>query len=329
MKNLREIGLILIVNCLIAVFCGNAQNSITDYQYWFDNDYASSLVEAVSPTELLQLNTDVSIETVPGGLHTFTIRFKDNNGVWSVPVSRYFYHFHIKNNLINSYQYWFDHDYTTNTIVQVTPSQNVQVNDLLSIEAMDEGLHLITLQFKDNYGKWSVPISQFFYKSKASGVTDNKIIAYRYWIDEDIENAKYIEISNPSQLLNLNEDLNLSDLPGGDYTIHFQFKDASGKWSLVTSDSFTLIVTSIVESSFDKTILVYPNPSIDFVHLDLKSTFNVIQIQLYDNSGRKITQQVHKKEQTLKIALNNYSSGIYYLKVLADDKRATFKVIKN
>ena len=141
MKNLFCIGLILITNCLIAVFCGNAQNSIINYQYWFDNNYASNTLEAVSPNELLQMNTSVSIETINNGLHTFTIRFKDSNGAWSVPSSQYFYHFNVRNNQINSYQYWFDNDYNTNTVVSVTPSPKVETLSLNFIFTFAQSLY--------------------------------------------------------------------------------------------------------------------------------------------------------------------------------------------
>ena len=398
MKRLLKIGLVFIVNYLFLGFSSNAQNNISSYQYWFDSDYNSQIYTTVSPTENLQLNTAIpletisdglhifnirfrddnelwsitssqffyynnlidstinayqywfdndystqttatvsptgellldtaiSIESIPDGLHIFSIRFKDDQGRWSIPQNHYFYYNHLIDSTINAYQYWFDNDINTNTLVAVTPTQQMQLTGSIPIEDIEEGLHLFSIRFKDDKGKWSIPVNQYFYKTNQ--VTDNKIIGYRYWINDDIDNETYVSISSPTQLLNLSEDIDFSSLAIGDYTIHFQFKDTSDNWSLVTSDDFSLISLSIIENTFGKSISAYPNPTKSIVNLDLGVSYNLIEVSVFDNIGKMIQQYSYKNEQSFKININNNSAGIYFIMITADDKNATLKLIK-
>jgi len=301
-------------------------NNINSYQYWFDNDYSKETTEVVSPNGKLILNTSISLETITDGLHLFTIQFKDDKGTWSIPQNQYFYYNELTDSNIIAYQYWFDNDIDTNTLVTTTPTQLMQLTEMVPIENIEEGLHIFGIRFKDDKGNWSVPVNQYFYKT--NHVVDNNITAYRYWINDDINNAVYVTVDNPKQLLNLSEDIDFPGLALGDYTIHFQFKDASDNWSIVTSDDFSLTSLSIVENTFEKLITAYPNPTKSDINFDLGSSYNMIQVKIFDNSGRFIQQQTFGNVQKFNLNINNNTDGIYFVMLIAGEKKATFKFIK-
>ena len=326
MKRLLKIGLLLIVNYLFIGFSSNAQNNISRYQYWFDSDYNSHIYTTVAPTENLQLNTAIALENIADGLHIFNIRFRDDNERWSVTSSQFFYYNSLTANNINSYEYWFDNDINTNTLVVVAPTQQMQLIESIPIEDIEEGLHIFSIRFKDTKDKWSIPVNQYFYKTNQ--VTDNNITAYRYWINDDIDNATYVSISSPTQLLNLNEDIDFPDLALGDYTIHFQFKDTSDNWSVVTSDEFSLTSLSVIENEFKKLITAYPNPTKSDVNFDMGESYRLIEVKIFDNTGRFIQQETFSNLQKFRLNINNDSDGIYYIMLIADDKKATLKFIK-
>jgi len=327
MKRLFKIGLIVVVSCLLTGFYSIAQNKIISYQYWFDNDYNLKTSSTVSSTEQLKFTTEISLAQISNGLHTFTIRFKDDMGLWSIPSSQFFYYIDLTNKKITSYQYWFDNDFSTNKLVSVTLSEQIQLTEQLSLEGINDGLHTINIRFKDSKGEWSSPVNQYFYKS--GNIAGNKIIGYRYWLDEDIEHSKYVSLDNPSQLLSLNEDLDFSGLSSGEYTIHFQFKDTSDNWSIATSDIFTLISTNFNENIFAGTLLAYPNPTTGVIYFDLGTIYSSVEIKIFDNFGRMIQQLSYRNEKSLKINLSNSSIGNYYISIKADGKIATFQFIKN
>lgn len=301
-------------------------NTINSYQYWFDNDYSKQTTEAISPNEQLLLNTSISLETISDGLHIFSIRFKDDKGRWSIPQNQYFYYNNLTDSNIVAYQYWFDNDIDTNSLVNTTPIQQMQLTEMIPIENIEEGLHLFSIRFKDDKGGWSVPVNQYFYKS--NHVVDNKITGYRYWINDDFDNAINVSIDSPTQLLNLSEAIDFPGLAIGDYTIHFQFKDSSNNWSVVTSDDFSLTSLSIIENTFEKLITAYPNPTKSEVNFDLGVSFGLIEVKIFDNTGRLIQQESFGNLQKFNININNNSDGIYYLMIIADDKKATLKFIK-
>ena len=320
-------GLLLLLVCLLYAFSGYAQNNIEGYQYWFDNDYANQVQATVSPVKQLTLNEAISLETIDDGLHIFTIRFKDSNGFWSIPVSQFFFSTNLTDNKIVNYQYWFDNDFISSQLISVTPEKQIHFTSQLSLESISTGMHLFTIRFKDSKNKWSVPVSQFIYKS--SSIVDNRVTGYRYWINDSIEKATYVAVNNPSELLILNEEINFPGLSNGEYTIHFQFKDASGQWSLVTSDNFTLSDLTAIDNTFKNEIKAYPNPSNGIVHINMGSSFKSVGIEVYNYLGEKINHYFYENEQSLKIDLNNHPTGIYYIKISANNNHATFQLVKN
>lgn len=301
-------------------------NNINSYQYWFDNDYSTQTTEEVSPIGQLLLDTSISLENISDGLHLFSIRFKDDKGAWSIPQNQYFYYNNLTDSNIVAYQYWFDNDIETNAFVAATPIQQMQLTEMIPIENIEEGLHLFGIRFKDDKGRWSVPVNQYFYKT--NHIVDNKITAYRYWINDDIDNAIYVSINSPTQLLNLSEDINFPGLAIGDYTIHFQFKDTSDNWSLVTSDEFSLTSLSIIDNTFEKLITAYPNPTKGDLNFDLGLSYGWIELRIFDNLGELIQHKSFNNLQKIKLNINNYAAGIYYIMLNADDKKATLKLIK-
>ncbi len=90
------------------------------------------------------------------------------------------------------------------------------------------------------------------------------------------------------------------------------------------------IVTGIKESGIKLSISVYPNPSTDYLTLEVKD-FNLttLTLQLYDMQGRLLQTQKISNSQT-NIAMRNLDPAIYFVKVMEGNKEVkTFKIIKN
>lgn len=80
----------------------------------------------------------------------------------------------------------------------------------------------------------------------------------------------------------------------------------------------------------DLNIELYPNPTVNYVVLDIKNQkLEEISYQLFTTNGKLICQEKIIKEKTV-IEINNLVSSIYLLKVLNNNKHIkTFKIIKN
>lgn len=135
---------------------------LSNYQYWFDNDYSNAVTTSLAPAQSTQLISSVSATSIPNGLHSIHIRLRDNSAKWSTTLTRFFFKSEAAPNFtnkLNAYRYWFDKADSAMINVSVTPSTDVTINNAISMIAIPKGVHTIHLQFKDSTGKWSSTIT--------------------------------------------------------------------------------------------------------------------------------------------------------------------------
>ncbi|CAG5082518.1 PKD domain-containing protein [Parvicella tangerina] len=218
----------------------SVSNHITEWEYWFDEDYGNVTSSSIAPTNVAQLTTMVDASSLNNGLHVLNIRFKDEREQWSSVLSRFVTKTNeqlIVSNKISEWEYWFDEDYQSMTATPVTPNAAVQINDLVSGNGLTNGLHILHLRFKDELGQYSSVLSRFVIKSIVEPATPNLITSYRYWFN-DGDSAMIIQhLPSPTSVYHLTVPIAMSHLPKGDYQVNFQFKDTLQHWSSVLSDS--------------------------------------------------------------------------------------------
>ena len=73
--------------------------------------------------------------------------------------------------------------------------------------------------------------------------------------------------------------------------------------------------------------IIYPNPTDGDLSIDLRSNYNDIVIKINDLIGRDIVTRYYDQGQQFNLNLNK-ESGIYFLTIIAQDKKAVFRVIK-
>lgn len=80
-------------------------------------------------------------------------------------------------------------------------------------------------------------------------------------------------------------------------------------------------------------ILVYPNPNDGLFEINFDNLyFKNLSITILDTNGRIIYNKTVNSDDlinnTLKVAIQNYNSGIYFLKIESDTINESFKIIK-
>ncbi|MCO5252143.1 MAG: hypothetical protein M9949_12105 [Candidatus Kapabacteria bacterium] len=144
-------------------------NEIVSYQYWFGNDTANVTTANFAGVELFLLDETFEVDSLPQGINAITIRFKDKAGYWSTPLTRYFYNIGSQaisgGNTIKAYRYWFNNDSASTTYAEFkSPMVEIDFANNLQIPAIEEQQnHMFGIQFMDQNGIWSVPISQEFF----------------------------------------------------------------------------------------------------------------------------------------------------------------------
>ncbi len=109
-----------------------------------------------------------------------------------------------------------------------------------------------------------------------------------------------------------------------------QFIHCNGYIEFTNSSRLTSSGNEISESSnsLEKLVSIYPNPSKSTITINLNDkSSEIIEVTFYNSIGRLI-KRIQLKENQQDVDISNFSSGIYFAKVVLDGKVATRKLIK-
>ena len=98
-----------------------------------------------------------------------------------------------------------------------------------------------------------------------------------------------------------------------------------------TEDYMVNIVESslgLIENNFNNKPLVYPNPTIGSISVDLGEIYNNIFIRLTDINGRIIQFKNNLNGRFLDMDIDS-SSGMYFLTIESNGNKAVIRIIKN
>ncbi len=230
--------LIFLLICFGALWV-NGQRTIAGYEYWFNHLSASRVVVPVSPSTHATFADQISTAGLGPGIHTFNFRTYDNQGVRSSTSSSFFYKMPETTpgtRELNAWEYWFNNDYSQVTREIIIPSSNVDIDKVLSVIGLQQGIHILNFRFRDNQGLWSGTTSSFFYKLPKSLATNREIITMEYWFNGKYSDAVRQNIA-ASASVNIDQLLQTNQLTSGIHTLNIRFRDSSGLWS-GTSTSF-------------------------------------------------------------------------------------------
>jgi hypothetical protein len=169
----------------------------------------------------------------------FTIHFKQDNGLWSVPLTQFFIKTppSVSGGNLTTYEYWIDND-RTNVVSQTVAAGQTAFSFDANTQNLQDGVHLFTIHFKQDNGLWSVPLTQFFIKSAFTGSGTNQIVAYDYWYDGDFANRQSANITPTAASIRLITDIPIN-LTQGFHKLYMRFKDTNGQWSNITVHPFS------------------------------------------------------------------------------------------
>ncbi|WP_282134393.1 M4 family metallopeptidase [Seonamhaeicola maritimus] len=114
--------------------------------------------------------------------------------------------------------------------------------------------------------------------------------------------------------------------------INFRFvfqSDASGTDEGVVIDDFVIENTlSVDEFELNNSVSIYPNPSSNLFNISFNKNYENIEIGVFDIRGNHLINRNHSGETNhIKLNMNNYAAGIYFLKITRGSFTITKKVI--
>jgi hypothetical protein len=92
-----------------------------------------------------------------------------------------------------------------------------------------------------------------------------------------------------------------------------------------------LVVTAIGDPIADLNLLVYPNPTSDWVILESSKLQNIVSVSLYDMTGSLVQSYRNNQTNQLTIDMSNISAGTYLLvaESTLKNQSQTFQIIKS
>lgn len=114
---------------------------------------------------------------------------------------------------------------------------------------------------------------------------------------------------------------------GETYDIYFMSVCDLGEmfFSDFVMETFTTETLSIQDVAFFD-FQFFPNPSTDYIHL--QASENIQQVQLYTINGKELRMLSGTVSPSMKIDIENYPQGVYFMKVTIGNQSKTFKIIK-
>ncbi|MBM2815413.1 MAG: hypothetical protein HW421_2175 [Ignavibacteria bacterium] len=113
---------------------------------------------------------------------------------------------------------------------------NATITEALDLPVINNGIHRISIRFKDNNNKWSFVSDYVFFKTDVFTSDSSNIAGLEYWFDGNYSKkiSKTVNSVNNKVL----ELLDLSELVNGFHRLSVRFKDNSNLWSKVNDYYF-------------------------------------------------------------------------------------------
>ncbi len=305
---------------------------IVKYEFWFDTSYENKVTQNTSVDEVVVLIEDFATSELENGIHSFSLRFQDENNDWSSVLTQFIYKlpevYLVENPKIVKYEYWFDANYE-NKVTQNTPIDEVVIlNENFDVSSLSNSIHVVNIRFQDEHGDWSSILSQFFYYTESQLIILKEITSYQYWFNDDFENQTATAVTASSQY-----ELDTFVIPEnagigiGTHTFHLRFKDNAGMWSSVLSETFEVETLAVDIPVGNSNFKLYPNPTTGVLNFHLGKYYNEITIKVYDLNGRLIFQT--EKQNSMELSIPIYApAGFYVIAIEADSEKTTRKIIK-
>ncbi len=326
--NRRYFLLFLFICCHLII---PAQTNIVKLEYWFDESY--TLRQQISKTgSTISIKDDIDISSLSNGFHQIHMRAKDSNGIWSIVHSQVFYKADsiVEDKGIVAVEYWMDDQFEEKITINDSPSKSLILSNNIDIGHLEPGFHALNIRSKDDKNTWSVVHTQTFYHHN-NIFANNKIDAYSYWFNKNIDLAEFVLLEEPGNPYDLQTVINVPDsLPLGKHLFNIRFRDKAGNWSITETDTFKLSEDgSSLAISTKKQTFVYPNPfenRLNITSTDIQGKTNASLINF--NGVVVWSGTIEIEAERSSIFLPELPESVYLLRLTNNNKCYDIKIKK-
>lgn len=219
-------------------FYGQKAEAISGYKYWFNSDTTGITTVSVDPATDVFINASIDASLLKEGLNVLYFCFFDNLNQHSSTSSHFFYKTKAGTATNKAYQYWFNNDLENAVTANMMSGEDVTMTAEIETAGLTPGLHRFNIRVQDERDLWSSTLSSFVYKPTSVHSEETLITAYEYWLDDDFESRNTVTLETPVNPHELFMEIDMAEMPVGDYVFNYRSRDTRNLWSVVSSHPF-------------------------------------------------------------------------------------------
>ena len=239
---------ILLWLCLLSLLPSLAfTQTLTGYEYWFDEDFKDKISGSLSGT-IDEINTFVDASKLDVGIHKINVRIKQSDGSYSAITSSLF--LKIVNGDNNILEYWLDDKIDqkeSQPIVNYEAVQEINL-DLHDNVKFPIGVHKLNMRVTIN-GQPSA-----IYSSSIIKLAEGSISHLEYWLDDKIKDSKTVSVktSNDGTAYLFLDEFDLTNATPGHHRLYC--RAVSDSKHMVSAVTMTPILVKPIISNDAKVI---------------------------------------------------------------------------
>jgi hypothetical protein len=238
---------------------------VVQAEYWFDALPATTVDVPDGQTSAYVADIPAAGLTIDR-LHTFSLRYLDDNGVWSAPATRYFYLLQggpgtVQYRVVTDLEYWIDS--SPPTPLDLADAATVSFNSLIPSTGLSSGLHHFNIRYRDDTGAWSMAEARNFVviSQTAPAGPPSFLTAAEYYINGNPAPGSGVPILLPQDgSWNEHDEetaVVITNLPVGLHRFCLRYRDEQGTWSSAFCDSVVMSPVLVIRPSGPNVILTW------------------------------------------------------------------------
>lgn len=199
--------------------------SLTSYEYWFDDDVAGRQQGSLSGTIDI-VNASIDARRLSAGVHTISIRVMQSDGMYSAISSSTF----IKMNTVtgSKLEYWIDGDLSTVHVIDgslASDGKDYIFNDTLDLGDVTPGYHRLYYRAVSSTDPTAsaVSMSPIIVKSRYYHDENEPVTVDKYSITVDNGEMTMYDVANPREIITQTHIYDASKLSPGNHTVKATF----------------------------------------------------------------------------------------------------------
>lgn len=271
------------LSLLLLLLCGATAQSISQYEYWTDDDYANRTVSSTTGDEI---SFTISTETLEAGVHFLNFRACRDDGVWG-NFYRYLYYIPTLKAAASGdvkVEYWLDDELAG---MKSETANGGSLSLTIDVSALPAGVHYFNCAPVATTGERGIPERYLFYVPQTFDLAETSPIkGFEYWLDDNYASKEV----NQGGSLNPAITIGIGELSSGVHYFNCRAFNERGE---------------------------YGNPVHEMFYIPSTQTFSDAKLASYeywfdDDYAHSVKGTSANADQAFTIDVSQLSSGVHY-----------------